>query len=114
MNKEITISTTLELRQIEKEISLFNAARKKKVKVHFEKLNEEENKQLEMKVNKLYAACGCSQGRTVGIITLLVFVGLLITGVISYYSIGFSKVILLYFLLPGSKWSLSSVSSTIV
>lgn len=96
MRQELTISNVSEIRQIVREINLFSTGNKKKLNVQLEGFSEEENKQLETKIQKFYSACGCSQGRITGIITMIGYVILVLTGIISIYKLGVGKTILLY------------------
>ena len=96
MQQEIVISDVTTLKSMVHEINLFQK-KKKKIKVEFEFLNEEENKQLQNKIQKYYSACGCSQGRMTGVFTLLAYAGFLFTGIISVYKLGIGNTILLYF-----------------
>ena len=96
MEQEIIIKEIAKIKNISKEISLFSVKRKK-IKVEIDIFNEEENKQLENRINKYYNACGCSEGRVTGIITFIGYIILVSTGIISIYRLGIGNTILLYF-----------------
>lgn len=94
---ETIISSTTSLRSLVGEISLFKTQRKT-IRVQFNDLSDQDNASLQEQVTKYYNACGCSEGRTIGIITLLGFVLLLVTGVVSVRELGIAKTLLFYFL----------------
>jgi hypothetical protein len=95
MREEFLVYRIDQLEQISREISIFGS-RKKKITVHLSFLAQEENKVIESTVNKYYTACGCFQGRATGAFTLITYVILLSTGVLSIYNMGIGKTILLY------------------
>jgi len=97
MREEIILSSAISLKNLAGEIGLFKTARKN-VRVRFDHLSEQENANLQDRVIKYYKACGCAQGRVTGIITLLGFVVLLATGVISARELGVLKTLWYYFL----------------
>ena len=97
MQPETIISSSTSLRTLVQEIGLFKTARKN-IRVRFAHLSDQENANLQHQVIKHYQACGCSQGRVTGIITLFGFIGLLVTGIVSVRDLGIAKTILLYFL----------------
>ncbi|MBK6266070.1 hypothetical protein JKA74_13585 [Marivirga sp. S37H4] len=96
MKQEIIITDLAEIKGVAKEISLFTT-RRKNILIRIPHLTEEENSQLEAKVTKHYSACGCGQGRISGVITLVGYVLLVLTGIISIYELGVLNTILLYF-----------------
>ena len=98
MQEEIIISSSASLKTLVHEIGLFKTA-SKDIRVQFDHLSDKDNSNLQQQVMKHYKACGCSQGRTIGIITLLGFVALVITGVISVRELGIAKTLLFYFLI---------------
>lgn len=97
MQPETIISSSASLQSLAHEIGLFKTARKN-IRIQFDHLSEQENANLQHQVIKHYQACGCSQGRVTGIITLLGFVVLLVTGVVSVRDLGIAKTVLYYFL----------------
>ena len=97
MQPETIISSSTSLKTLVHEIGLFKTARKT-IRVRFDHLSDQENASLEDQVTKHYKACGCSQGRVIGIFTLLGFVVLLVTGVVSVRELGIAKTLLYYFL----------------
>src|SRR5688572_3700655 len=90
MREEIILSSAISLKNLAGEIGLFKAARKN-VRVRFDHLSEQENANLQDRVIKYYKTCGCAQGRVTGIITLVGFVVLLATGVVSVRELGVLK-----------------------
>ena len=94
---ENIIDSGASLKSLVHEIGLFKTPRKN-IHIQFDHLSDQANASLQEKVMKHYKACGCSQGRTVGVITLLGFVFLLVTGVVSVRELGIGKTLLLYFL----------------
>ncbi|HET8671986.1 MAG TPA: hypothetical protein VFM05_15625 [Candidatus Saccharimonadales bacterium] len=98
MQQEIIISSSESLKTLVHEIGLFKTA-SKDIRVQFDHLSDKDNSNLQQQVMKHYKACGCSQGRTIGIITLLGFVALVITGVVSVRELGIAKTLLFYFLI---------------
>ncbi len=97
MQQETIISSGASLKSLVREISLFKTQRKT-IRVQFNDLSDQDNASLQERVTKYYNACGCSEGRTIGIFTLLGFVLLLLTGVVSVRELGIAKTLLLYFL----------------
>lgn len=94
---ETIISSGASLQSLVHEIGLFKTARKN-IRIQFDHLSDQANANLQEQVRKYYEACGCSQGRTIGVITLLGFVVLLLTGVVSVRELGIAKTLLVYFL----------------
>jgi|SRR6478736_333673 len=97
MKQETIISNSASIKELIPEISLFKAARKN-IRLQIENLSEQENKKLQYKVEKYYKACGCSQGRITGIITLFVFILFMLTGIVPVRQIGIAKTFLYYFI----------------
>lgn len=95
--KQIFIVQKLsDLKKISQEIN-FLGIKKYDLQVAFDFLTEEENHNIEIKIKKYYAVCGCQEGRSAGVITLIIFITLLLTGFVSVSAIGILKTILLYF-----------------
>ena len=92
----ITVNSAAEIGKLASDIKLFGS-RKREIRVQLAGLSEAENKALEMTISRHYSACGCGQGRISGVITLVGYLTLVITGVISVRSLGIGKTILLYF-----------------
>ncbi|MEP7266278.1 MAG: hypothetical protein ABI844_01535 [Saprospiraceae bacterium] len=67
--------------------------------VKLDSLDESENKILEEKIKKYYGVCGCGEGKTAGVVTLIIFLALLCSGLISIKVLGIAKTIGLYFLI---------------
>jgi hypothetical protein len=97
MKQETIISDSASIKELIPEISLFKAARKN-IRLQIENLSEQENKKLQYKVEKYYKACGCSQGRITGIITLFVFILFMLTGIVPVQKLGIAKTFLYYFI----------------
>jgi len=97
MREEIILNSASSLQNLAGEMGLFKTSRRN-IRVCFEHLSERENANLQDRVTKYYKACGCAQGRVTGIITLLGFVLLLATGVLSVRELGVPKTLLYYFL----------------
>jgi hypothetical protein len=97
MKKELIITSSADIRALVPDIGLFSLKRGK-VNVQFGHFSTEENKQLEVEINRHYSACGCEQGRMTGIFTLLGYVLLLLTGVISIHELGIGRTVLYYFI----------------
>ena len=97
MQPETIISSGASIKTLVDEIGLFKTA-SKNIRVQFDHLSDQDNSNLQEQVVKHYKACGCSQGRTIGIITLVGFVALVITGVVSVRQLGIAKTLLFYFL----------------
>ena len=91
-----------------------------KVVVQVPELTSEERRRLEGEIANYATACGCGQGRTAGILTLLVFALLLITGVVPYAELGWRNVFLLYLalsfatMLVGKVYGLLQARSALV
>ena len=97
METESIIDNVPALKSLVNDIGLFKTARKN-IRIQFNQLTEEENTDLQYQVVKHYKTCGCSQGRVTGIVTLLVFVVLLVTGIVSIRELGIFTTILYYFI----------------
>jgi hypothetical protein len=97
METERIIDSTLALKSLVNDIGLFKTARDK-ILIRFIQLTEQENTDLTARVTKYYKTCGCSQGRVTGILTLLVFVVMLLTDIVSISKLGIWNTILFYFL----------------
>ena len=97
MEPETIINSGASLKSLVNEVGLFKT-RRKNIRIQFDHLSDQANANLREQVSKHYEACGCSQGRTVGVITLLGFVLLLVIGVVPVRELGIGKTLLLYFL----------------
>lgn len=97
MQSETIINSSASLKTLADEIGLFNTSRKD-IRIQFEHLSDQDNANLQQQVTKYYKACGCSEGRVIGIFTLLGFVVLVLSGVVSVRELGIAKTLLLYFL----------------
>jgi hypothetical protein len=98
IKQETIISNSASLKKLIPEISLFKTARKN-IHLQIDHLTEQENKLLQYRVEKYYKACGCSQGRITGIITLIAFIVLMLTGIVPVHELGIGKTFLYYFIL---------------
>jgi len=96
MQPETVISSSESLKALVHEMGLFKT-RRKNIRIQFDHLSEQDNANLQEQVMKHYKACGCSQGRTIGVFTLLAFVVFVITGVVSVRELGIVKTLLYYF-----------------
>ncbi len=96
MKSEKTIRNVTEIKELAKGINLMSTGRIKPVKVAFTDLTHEENQQLTSELQVLYSACGCAQGRTSGVFTLVIFIVLVIAGVIPIQEFGTTKTMLLF------------------
>lgn len=91
------IRSTSEIKQLVKEINLRSTGKVNPVKLEIEWLTSEKNKELTQQLQTLYAACGCAQGRTSGVIALVLFVVLVLTDVVPINELGTLKTMLLFF-----------------
>ncbi len=98
MKQELIIHNVSELQKISKEINIWGI-KKYEVSVQIDNLTIQENKMIEDKVKKYYGVCGCGEGKVAGIFTLIIFITLLATGVISIKIVGIGRTIGLYFLI---------------
>ncbi len=95
--KEKTIIYTLDqIRALAKEISLFNI-KKKDLEVKFDHFPTDVNDSIQKRVMASYGACGCSQGRSAGMIVFIVYIIIVLSGFISLSEIGIINTILIYF-----------------
>lgn len=91
-----TITDAREIGDLAREVSLLSP-RKGTIAVALAGLSEAENEALAATITRHYTACGCGQGRVAGIVTLVGYVTLALTGIISVRALGAWKTILLYF-----------------
>ncbi len=95
MKQEIVITHPSEIRGLAKDVGFFgNPA--KTIKVELPANSSEENEKLEQEIMRHYSACGCSQGKITGIATLVIYLLLVLTGILSVSKIGFWNVVWLY------------------
>lgn len=92
----VTLTAPDQIEELAGDIGLFGS-RKRDVRVALASLSADENRALEATIKRHYSACGCGQGRISGVITLLGYLTLVFTGVISVKALGIGKTILLYF-----------------
>lgn len=93
---ETVITSGASLKGLVHDVGLFKTPRKN-IRIQLDHLSDQANANLQEQVKKHYEACGCSQGRTIGVITLLGFVSLVVTGVVSVRELGIGKTLLFYF-----------------
>ncbi|MDZ4747299.1 MAG: hypothetical protein SH808_02355 [Saprospiraceae bacterium] len=91
------ITQSNQVRQLAGKINIWSPG-KKTFKVQFSHLSEEANQEVEKTIARHYSTCGCHQGRVAGIFTFIGYIILVFSGIISVYSLGIGKTILLYFL----------------
>ncbi|GAC1438470.1 MAG: hypothetical protein NVSMB63_02060 [Sediminibacterium sp.] len=96
MEHEIIISNAAEIKNIAGEISLFHT-QKRVIKVQFPHFSKEENIQLEKKIATYYMARESYHGGLIGIFTVIGYMILVSTKVISIQKLGIVNTILLYF-----------------
>ena len=96
MESDKVIYNVAEIRKLIKEINLLSTGKIKPIKMEFEEFPSEENQHLTNELKLLYSACGCVQGRTSGVFTLVAFIVLVIAGVIPIQEYGTTKTMLIF------------------
>lgn len=91
------ITQSTQIRQLAGKINIWSPG-KKTFKVQFSHLSDEDNHNVEKTIARHYSTCGCHQGRVAGIFTFIGYIILVFSGIISVYTLGILKTILLYFL----------------
>jgi hypothetical protein len=89
------ISTLDEVRDLGRNPRLLRR-RRDEVSIEVPELGREERLRLRSEIANYATACGCGQGRVAGMLTLLAYVVLLVTGVIPWRELGVRRVLLLY------------------
>lgn len=96
MKLDKIIHNTAEIKELVKGINLMSTGKIKPVKMELQELSQDENQHLTEELRVLYSACGCAQGRTSGVFTLVVFIVLVIAGVIPIQEFGTTKTMLIF------------------
>lgn len=96
MKSDKIIHNTAEIKELVKGINLMSTGKIKPVKMELQELSQDENQHLTEELRVLYSACGCAQGRTSGVFTLVVFIVLVIAGVIPIQEFGTTKTMLIF------------------
>lgn len=115
----IIVTSAEEIAGLARHVGLF-AKHNRNIRVDLGGLTPAENKALEADIIKHYSACGCGQGRISGIITLIGYLALVLTGVISVKTLGIGKTILLYFacatvaMIVGKAFALSKARRSLI
>ena len=95
MQQKIIVSTAADIKNIAHEMGLFHT-QKRTIKVHLSQLSEEENRRIENRIVKQYAANDFHQSNVFGINTLMGYVLLVATNIIPVIKLGITNAILLY------------------
>lgn len=95
--RELIVSDTASIRAIARQISIWRVERRT-LSVRFPALDDEANATLRSRMSTYFGACGCHQGRIAGVATLIGYLVLVVTGVISVRALGLQRVVLAYFL----------------
>ncbi len=90
-NRDVIITSVEEIRLLTKGINLLSTGKVRLVTVDITNLSEIENKEVSEKLQELYSACGCEQGRTSGAFALVAYLALVISGVVPMEEIGMMK-----------------------
>ncbi len=93
MSHEIRITDPSAIRQLAREVNFWGSPGKS-LRVELSGYSAQQNEALQQEILRHYAVCGCDQGRTAGIVILLLFALLLLTGLLSH--IGFWNLLWLY------------------
>ncbi len=108
-NKDINISSVEEIRLLTKGINLLSTGKVRPVTVNISKLSEQENRDISEKLQELYSACGCEQGRTSGAFALVLYLALVISGIVPMEEIGMKKTALYFVILASISMLIGKV-----
>lgn len=106
---KIVVNSVDDIRELAKGINLLSTGKVRPVVMDITELDENQNREMGEKLQELYSACGCEQGRTSGAFALVAYLAFIISGIIPMEKIGMQKTILYFVIFAAISMLLGKV-----